>query len=83
VRRDHARRVVGWRARAGPTSSAPRRPTCSTRLAPSSGSAAFLSCSHAFAVLGNMLGGQVAGPMVRTEDVDMAHDHRNRCRACP
>ena len=32
--------------------------------------------SHAFAVLGNMLGVRWQDAMVRTEDVDIAHDHR-------
>jgi hypothetical protein len=37
---------------------------------------AVLVGSHAFAVLGNLLGARWQDTIVRTEDVDIAHDHR-------
>jgi hypothetical protein len=47
-----------------------------TRLAPVFRIGGVLVGSHAFAVLGNMLGVRWLDSMVRTEDVDIAHDHR-------
>ncbi len=47
-----------------------------TRLAPVFRIGGVLVGSHAFAVLGNMLGVRWLDAMVRTEDVDIAHDHR-------
>jgi hypothetical protein len=46
------------------------------RLAPVFRVGGVLVGSHAFAVLGNMLGVRWQDSMVRTEDVDIAHDHR-------
>ena len=46
------------------------------RLAPVFRIGGILVGSHAFAVLGNMLGVRWLDSMVRTEDVDIAHDHR-------
>jgi hypothetical protein len=46
------------------------------RLAPVFRVGGVLVGSHAFAVLGNMLGVRWQDAMVRTEDVDIAHDHR-------
>ncbi len=46
------------------------------RLAPVFRIGGVLVGSHAFAVLGNMLGVRWQDAMVRTEDVDIAHDHR-------
>lgn len=47
-----------------------------TRLAPVFRIGGVLVGSHAFAVLGNMLGVRWLDAIVRTEDVDIAHDHR-------
>ena len=46
------------------------------RLAPVFRIGGVLVGSHAFAVLGNMLGVRWLDSMVRTEDVDIAHDYR-------
>jgi hypothetical protein len=47
-----------------------------TRLAPVFRIGGVLVGSHAFVVIGNMLGVKWQEAMVRTEDVDIAHDHR-------
>lgn len=46
------------------------------RLAPVFRIGGVLVGSHAFVVLGNMLGVRWQEAIVRTEDVDIAHDHR-------